>query len=422
MSKPIPGKQYTVKTGDTLSSIAAMAYGDGNQWTRIKKANAGRVFWETGSNDKLSPGNVLTIPADPVREKLRSELTANRLSNRDADQMTLIVDNMEIPIMAGKVLRTMDTASDSWTASLAWVPGENPELDERLKPFGYKQAAVYLGNELMVNGLLYTVGVEFSGSGCVKNLTGYSFTADMIDSVLSPPYEHNNVTFMQLSAELVKPLGLKFEMDDSVVDDSPFDRVTAESTDTIFSHLAKLATQRGFLISSTNSGNPIILKAKTSGAPVATLEEGKPPVLDFSATFDGRTRFNIYRCVGQSPLDYKEGIAKDTAVPRSRFITFQADDTITGGVQQSAEWKRSKQLADALEIPLPVSSWQDPEGRYWKENTLITVKSPALHIPDGFTFLIRSVEFSYETSGTPAVLNLVPPQVYSGEMIKEPWL
>jgi hypothetical protein len=44
-----------------------------------------------------------------------------------------------------------------------------------------------------------------------------------------------------------------------------------------------------------------------------------------------------------------------------------------------------------------------------------------MFIPDGFTFLIKSVEYIFEPDGKKSVLNLVPPQVYTGEPLEEPW-
>ncbi len=357
---------------------------------------------------------------DFTRQKLKAELAASQLQQREPDSFTLIVDGLEIPVKSAKVLRTMDTASDTWTASIAWTPGLDPALDAKLKPYLYNTASVYLGGEQVVSGILYTISVELSDTGRLKHLIGYSYTADVIDSVLNPPYEKNNVTLAQRARGLVEPLGINVIF--NVDTDGQFDRVTAEPIDTIFEHLSDLAAQRGVLISSSNAGDMVFQKANTTGSPVGTLEEGQPPVLNFSVTFDGRKRFNTYRAIGQSPgSNSKVGTATDEGVPRSRFLTFQADDTIQGDIQKAAEWKRSKQLAEALTIPLPVSTWYAPNGELWKENTLITLKSSSLHLPDGFTFLIRSVEFTYEETGTTAVLNLVPPQVYTGEPIEEVW-
>ena len=199
-----------------------------------------------------------------------------------------------------------------------------------------------------------------------------------------------------------------------------FDRVTSDENDTIFQHLAGLAMQRSALISSTVNGDLLITRA-SNGRPVATLEEGSQGAISMTARFDGRKRFNVYRAIGDSPLGNKVGLAKDNVVPRSRFLTFQANETISGDIDKAAQWRRSKQLADALTIPFPTDSWYRPDGKLWRENTIVTVISPTIHVPGGFNFLIRSVEYIDDTAGKTAVLNLVPPQVYTGEELKEPW-
>jgi len=50
-------KRYTVRRGDTLSSIAGLEYGDPKNWRPIAEANA------IDDPLALSPGTVLTIPA-----------------------------------------------------------------------------------------------------------------------------------------------------------------------------------------------------------------------------------------------------------------------------------------------------------------------------------------------------------------------
>lgn len=52
-----PG-QYTVQSGDTLSGIAAYAYGNGNAWWGIYRANTDKIY----NPDLIFPGQVLTIP------------------------------------------------------------------------------------------------------------------------------------------------------------------------------------------------------------------------------------------------------------------------------------------------------------------------------------------------------------------------
>ena len=418
MPKPVPGKNYTVADETTLSQIAARAYGDSVFWPRIFNAN--QFTLKSTDPDSVSRGEILIIPVLSERELIRSSIVQSSISGKDKDDLTIIVNGREIKTVGARILRTMDTASDAWKATVQWEPGIDTSLDSRLKPYAYPLAQAYIGNELLVSGLLYNTKPQLTNSGSRNEIEGFSFTADAVDSTLKPPYEKNNVDFRQRAEELIKPLGINVIFDDGVDPGGAFDRITAREGDTLFQHLLSLAVQRNFLLSSTPSGDLLVTVAKIT-KPVATLEEGLGHILDFNATFDGRKRFNVYRALGKSPKGNKIGIAKDNKVPRSRFVTFNANETIDGDIQKVADWRRSKQLADALTISLPVSGWYDPNGNLWRENTMVEVISPTLGIEKGFTFLIKQVEYVQENSGKTATLNIVPPQVYTGETIIEPW-
>lgn len=414
--KPVPGRKYTIQDENSLSQIAARAYGDFTLWPRIWAANQSQL--RSGDPNLIFPGEVVIIPLLPERESVKSSTAEQSLPGKEKDEVTILLDGLEVKSDGTKIIRTMDTAADGWSAVIPWSPGADPELDKRLLPYSYTPAAVYIGGKLKISGLVYIIRPGKTSDGIVKNIQGFSFTADLIDSTLKPPYEKNNVTLRQRAEELVKPFGI-----DVIFNDDPggaFNRVTAKEGDTVFGHLASLASQRSLLISSTVDGNLSFTKA-ASGRPVATLEEDMQGAQSFEAAFDGRKRFNVYRAVGQSPSGSKVGIAKDSKVPRSRFLTFHANETIDGDIEQAAKWQRSKQLASALTIPFPVSSWFSSEGVLWEENTLVEVVSPTLSIANGFTFLIKSVEYNDSVSGKTAILGLVPPQVYSGEDLIDPW-
>jgi nucleoid-associated protein YgaU len=56
--EPPPAIEYTVMTGDSLSSIAKAHYGDPDQFQRILEANPELQ----ATPDRLVPGQVLRIP------------------------------------------------------------------------------------------------------------------------------------------------------------------------------------------------------------------------------------------------------------------------------------------------------------------------------------------------------------------------
>lgn len=419
---PTPGFQYRVVGGDRITRISATAYGTQDNARLIVAANPILTGRPISLEDlpTIYAGDVLNIPLLAENEALKTEGSKLTIPGKTAEDFTLLVDGLEIPVQSSKILRTMDTASDGWTSRLAWNPGDNKEIDKRLLPYALPPASVYLAGILQINGVLYTVEPEMSAAGIVKNLEGFSFTADVIDSTLKPPYEKNNITLEDRAKEQIAYIGIRaiFEADSG----GKFDRMTADPTDSIFTHLHNYARQRSILISSTPAGDILFQRANVNGKPVGTLEETQPLPIDWSAKYDGRQRFNSYKVIGQSPGGVsKTAIAIDENMPRSRFRTIEAHDTITGDIQDVANWQRSKQLADALTIPFPVSDWYDPEGSLWEPNTIVTVISRTLDVPQGFNFLIRAVEFDYSTRGRSSILSLIPPQVYTTEELPEPW-
>ena len=420
---PTPGFQYRVVAGDRITRISATAYGTQDNARLIVSANpllTGRPI-SLESLPTIYAGDVLNIPLLAANVALRNEGTKLTIPGKAADDFTLIVDDLEIPVQSAKILRTMDTAADGWTARIAWNSGENKELDKRLLPYAMPLASVYLAGKLQINGILYTIEPEMTNAGIVKNLAGFSFTADAVDSTLKPPYEKNNVTLQQRAEEQIAPIGIRaiFKADGG----GKFDRMTAaDPTETIFSHLHNYARQRSLLISSTVTGDMLFWKANVDGQPVGTLEETQPLPQNWNAKYDGRKRFNSYKIIGQSPGGIsKSAVAIDENIHRARFLTIQAHDTITGDIQAVANWQRSKQLADALTIPFPVSDWYDPAGILWEPNTIVTVISRTLDVPQGFNFLIRAVEFNFNTAGRSTILSLIPPQVYTNDELPVPW-
>lgn len=410
---------YTVKDATTLSQVAARVYGDPTRWPEIWRANQSRL--KSGDPDTVFQGEQLVIPSVDAPAVL---------SGVQPEDLTIMIAGQRVPVLDARIVRTMDTGADGWTARIHWTPGADPDVDKSTRPYSYAKAAAYIGDQILVNGLLYSVETEYLIEGRAKTLRGYSFTADAIDSTIKPPYERNNITLEQLAADLVAPTGIKavFETDTG----GPFDRVTAQETDTIFSHLAKLAAQRGVLVSSTVNGDMVFLRAAVDSPIVGTIAEGQPIGIGYRAVYDGRKRFNAYKCIaadaGASLLwtdspsaSPKTQTAVDNIVPRSRFRTFQTDDTMPGNIKNAAEWRRSRQLIEALTMEFPVFGWYAPDGNLWRENTRVTVVSETLGVPDGYTFIIRAVEYALSGDGRVATLSLIPPQAYTGEPLEDIW-
>jgi prophage tail gpP-like protein len=369
-----------------------------------------------------------------------------RMAGKAKNAFTLVLDGMEVPVLSGRVSRSIDTPADGWTAEIAWLPGKDRELDKRVRPFGYTKAQVYLGPTLVNTGRLYTVTNSFGVAGLTKQLEGWSYTADLVDSHVTPKdrdhltgawqYNWTGLSVWNICNALCRPLGIGVRTNLGAAKwTEPFPYVQAELTETYADVFTKLAFQRGMLVTNDEEGALFLTTAKRTGFPVATLGEGdiaayqksqaasgvKSP--KWEAKFDGRKRYGTYTVYGQSGMaDDIQSTETDPVVPASRIMNVISGDDTIGNVGVAAKWKRSKQLVEALSIPFPVTTWCDAYNQLWAPNTFVTVVAPSIHVDKGFTFLIREVEYLHEAGGQTAQLSLVPLQVYTGEDLKEPWV
>lgn len=414
---PIPGKQYTIRSGDTLQSIAIRAYGSAAKWHRIYRANASVL--RSSNADLIYPGEVIYIPSDTDSSSTTAQ--SSRFSSRDKGTFNLVIGSREVPVLSGRFRRGVDLLASSWTAEIPWTPGADEALDKLIRRYSYAASSLYLGPTLVASGKLYGVSPKFSKDGTTKSLEFFTSTADLIDSTMRPPYEFSGKTLKVIANELCPDLGYEVVFD--VSPGASFDTVAVQKTEAIGSFLQRLSTQRGLLCSCDEYGRVVFLKASTSGTPVDSLEEGRPIPMQFEATFDGRKRYAVYRAVGQAGDGTNiVSIAKDSAVPGTRQLTFTQDDTDSANIATGAAWKRSKALADALSTPFPVSDWYTSSGDLWPTNAIVSLKSPVLDLPDPTDMLIRSVEYVFESSGRSATLNLVPPFSLAGTDPEEPWI
>ena len=420
-NNPQPGKRYEVRSGDTLRRIAQAAYGDGDRWREIWARNETNL--RSDNPNRIFPGETIYIP-----ELAQRELPDANIDETDPNRARVSVDGYELPIQSGRLVRKLDSADDGLTVRIPWTPGNNPDLDRRLIPYAYPKITAYLGGSLQLTGRLYTVKRYSRSDGVEVELEAASYMADLVDSQVKPPYEHDGYSLVDIARRQCEGTGIQVVVDDTVEESAdldphaPISRATAEENETKFEFLRRLSEQYGMLMTSDRQGRLLISKARLNSSPVDHIIEGKGRMgEEFDVTFDGRERFSSYRAVAEDPQSEASETVADPAVPGGRFYTFRADEAGKGGLRAAATYRRNKSTADALTLPVPVSSWYNASGKLWEENTIVTIESRTLGLPNGFDMLIRQVEFIIATDGASAILSLVPPQVYSGEDVPEPW-
>lgn len=414
-TNPVQGKTYTVQSGDSLRSIAKRAYGDEMQWSRLYRANVSTL--RSSDPSLVYPGEVLFIPLAQEALIARQAAAAARFSSRAKGTLTFLLAGQEYRVTTCRFKPSIDAMAASWIVDMPWRRGDDPAFDKLIKPSAYTASELYLGPELVATGRLYGTSPYMADDGCHVELECWDLTADLVDSTMSPPYELADSTLEQLAGTIIKPLGYGVKIDCKT--GGAFDLPQIESSEKIGAFFQRLATQHGILVTRDEYGNVVFTRG-ASGAPVAAIEEPSPFPVKWQASFDGRKLYNSYSVKGQagdaSPIG---SVAKDTAVPAIRQITYTQGDVDAGNVSTSAKWRRSRAICDACQLPFPVADWYDPKGNLWRPNTIVSVKSPTLFIDKPYNFLIRDVEYAFEDGGRSATLSLALP--LDGETIKAPW-
>lgn len=417
MSSIAPGTQYSIVANDWLSKIAGRAYGDIYNWKIIESANPqlnGRDTALDGS-PLLFPGDVLWIPIDNPVEVDTDQLT---FVQQQEDSFSLTVDGELVSVMSASLLVTMDTGADFFEARID-IENISEKVRSALIPFKYPQCTVRINGELRLTGAVYDISVEVSSSGKVKTIKGYSNTIDLVDSAVNPPLVQSSVTLKNRADTLCSGMGIRavFRAGESEL----FDKVTARSGEKRFSHLVRLARERGILVSNTASGNLLFLKPSTDKSPIGIITEGNFDSSKLSANYIGRKKFSSYRVTGKSIV----GVAvtstiTDKDVSRARFYVSgsQGDQ---GSVSKSAKWERSRAAAEAMSIELPYNSWVSNSGELWREDRYVQVTSKTLDITTPVLLIIRRIKYVFSPKGKTVLMNVCPPEVFSEDPVPNIW-
>lgn len=333
------------------------------------------------------------------------------------------INGESIPVKSAKFTESINTAIDGVSVQIVVNRATQPDLYNAIKPYRYSVCTVYIENDLAFTGKI-TKTTPVKGLGeIVYNLECFSDTFNFIDSSLSPPYDFKNQDLHQLATAVAKQTATQV-----VFDAEPggiFKGATITPGQSGFDFLAPLAKKRDQVISCTPEGALLFQQSNLDLESVGSIVEDDPNSLlqlEFTASYDGRKRFKTYKVKGRTPLGSGEGTSTDPNINQPRHKLITVNGQVAGAMNDTAAWQKNISLIDSLTLQIPVVGWVAPNKTRWKSNTLLSIQSETLFIPDGFTFLIRGVDLNFDSSGgKTAMLSIIPPNVYTKKEIVEPW-
>lgn len=343
----------------------------------------------------------------------------------DTQPFDLKINGESVPVKSGRFTDAMNTAANGFVAEIIVNRLTQPLLYEAIKPYRYPLTTLFIENELALTGKITKPKPIKSTSGISYEIHGFSNTFNFIDSNLIPPYakyKKQNLHQIATIAALETGTLVQFDAEPGGI----FEDQKPSTGQSAFEFLAPLARKRNQIMSCTPQGAVLFQQANKNQLSVGSIIEDDPGSLlakDFSVEFDGRKRFRTYTALGQTPGSSGGATSdEDTNITQIRHKFVTVSGLGKGELKAQAEWQKNLAIIEAMTLQIPVAGWEAPNKSIWKSNTLLSVQSETMFIPDGFTFLIRSVELAYDiTGGKTAVLSLVPPNVYTNDPVEEPW-
>lgn len=405
---------YEVRAGDTFNSISRKLYGTDLRAAILAAANP-------GVTEPLTPGIFLVTPLDPA--VVGGARQTGAASN--PEEVALLIDGERFRFWS-EITIQQSIDGLSVVSFRAPFEADNAAFKKIFRPFSFQSVVVTLGGEPFFAGTMLTPTPSLEADSRTVEVSCYSLPGVLQDCTApasSYPLEFISLNFSQIAEAVLAPFGLAVILE---ADPGPaFDRVALDPGARIWSFLAKLAKQRNLILSDTPAGALLVRQSVQPGQPVAILEQGQPPLDNVSAQFNPQQYYS--HITGLRPAYFakpgEQFTVKNERLRSSvRPFTFKADDTAGGDIETATRATAGRMAANSVSYSVSIPTWRTALGILWAPNTTIKLTAPGVMVYTSYEFIVRAVTFSKTGETEQAMLDLVMPGAFSGEIPEAvPW-
>jgi len=408
---------YKVTGETTFASVATRVYGDPKLASVLSSANP--AFAEP-----LGLGAILHIP------KLVSDVAAQVIPSVAPDDVAVVIDGKRYRWWHQVSISRSMTQMDRFRLYSPFEPSQ-PEHRAAFQPLSFQPVQFYIGGSPAFTGTVVSIDPQLSQERRFVEMAGYSVPGVLSDCSASAERfgrtgnEFKRLNLQQIAESLCEPFGIRvvFEGDPGPV----FKLEQMEHETRVLMFLARLAKQRGFVISSTPLGELRFWQSVDSGTPVATLREGSSPMTGVSPQFMPQ---NYYSSVtGMEPTvaglfggtQYTEDNPFLKGVFRPNIALML--DIERGGLPDATRAFIGRMFANSVSYQVDVATWFDQSGNLWEPNTIVRLHSPGVMVYEPYDFVLTTVELMADSDRKTARLTLQLPGAYSGKIPERlPWV
>ena len=294
----------------------------------------------------------------------------------------------------------------------------NPEHKELARPLQYKNATLTHNNETIITGTVLSHGFSSRSVKQPAALSGYSLPGVLEDCQIplsTYPLQYNNLSLKQIIEKLIKPFGLKLEIDASVAAraNAVYSTITANESDTVKEFITNLAAHKKIIVTHNAAGHLYLTEAKTNVSPIIKFH-GQTPYEAMRLSVNGQQMNSEIHAIKQASVKHPnagQANKKNPLVGAYRPKTIQQ----TKGTDNDTEYVADKALNNQLrniKLTIELTTWV-VDGKILRPNNTVSVVEPELYLYNPATFFIESVALEGDNVAQKATLTCVPPEAYT---------
>jgi len=332
------------------------------------------------------------------------------------------------------VTRSCESMPNTWslTASAEFLQGAALAGTRPGQP-----CLIYIGSDLVITGKIdrrsipidaRTHQITLSGRGITRNLVDCS--ADLLNDPGIRGGQINGANALDVAAKLCNAYGItaRSAVADLGIAIPSFQVPLGETPYQIIESVARYA---GYLVYEDVFGSLVLDRVGTSQHASGFTLPGNVEAINGERSVDGRfsTYVVVYSGIDQTSdlgglANRRATVLDDTLGEyRLRIIVSEQIAPTPAGQQtidndaiakQRANWEKARRIGRSQGASITCDSWRDSNGMLWTPNRLATIDAPAADIANA-TWIIGSLTFRKDMSGTHTDLILMPPDAFSPE-------
>lgn len=324
----------------------------------------------------------------------------------------LTLDNWD----ALTVTRSLDEFVDAFSFSCQ----SRADLRSRIKPMAYTPAEVYFGDRKIITGKIEKPSASMASSAL--NFEGRSLAGAMVDCQTKGAVQFGNQTLYQIGRAVAGPFGVKIRTP-ALGNPALGPVIVTNADEGAAAFLQRCATDTGYLWHSDTEGHLVIDKPTGKGSPVARLVEGNGLLLDVGFSVDGTALFSEYTVTIQVPGWPNATTSTALGNPVIPYRPLRKNgSTSFREVEAAAQKLRSDAIVKGITVDATVGDWTTDDGLLWEPGQIIELTAPSCWIDKPFALMVAGVTLTLSAAGRRAVLRLVLPGSYSGQLPEVwPW-